>query len=184
VIAGTISVRRHAKWLRSAGLIVLLLCVANTAGATDIHPLRPPDTSSPRATLQGFIETTDDVYRRMAEVLDSYGRSARLYTSAEERRKQSEALEDALKLGQYFDVSAIAPVLRDTVKGERILQLKEVLDRIEVPAAADTPDREAIETMEAAGNGDRLRSGRARAARGRISGFCRQSIAFQSSTRG
>ena len=70
VIADTISVRRHMQWLRSAGLIVLLLCVANGANGTDIHPLRPPDTSSPRATLQGFIETTDDVYRRMAEVLD------------------------------------------------------------------------------------------------------------------
>jgi MscS family membrane protein len=144
VIAGTISVRRHMQWLRSAGLIVLLLCVANGANGTDIHPLRPPDTSSPRATLQGFIETTDDVYRRMAEVLDSYGKSDRLYPSAEERRKQSEALADALKLGQYFDISAIAPVLRETVTGERILQLREVLDRIDVPAAADIPDREAM----------------------------------------
>jgi MscS family membrane protein len=144
VTAGTISVRRHVMWLRSAGLIVLLLCVVNSANATDIHPLRPPDTSSPRATLQGFIETTDDVYRRMAEVLDSYGKSDRLYPSAEERRKQSEALEDALKLGKYFDVSGIAPVLRDTVTGERILQLREVLDRIDVPAAADTPDRNAM----------------------------------------
>ena len=115
--AGTKSVRRHVKWLRSAGLIALLLCVANAAGATDIHPLRPPDTSSPRATLQGFIETTDDVYRRMTEVLESYGRSDRLYPSAEEHRKQSEALEEALKLGQFFDVSGIAPVLRDDGHG-------------------------------------------------------------------
>ena len=142
--AGTSSVRRHVKWSRFAGLIVLLLCVGNGANATEIHPLRPLDTSSPRATLQGFIETTDDVYRRMAEVLDSYGRSGRLYPSAEERREQSEALKDALKLGQYFDVSGIAPVLRDTVTGERVLQLREVLDRIEVPATADIPDREAM----------------------------------------
>ena len=72
MIADTISVRRHMKWLRSAGLIALLLCVANGASGTDIHPLRPPDTSSPRATLQGFIETTDDVYRRMTEVLEDH----------------------------------------------------------------------------------------------------------------
>ncbi len=97
--AGTKSVRRHVKWLRSAGLIVLLLCVAHAAGATDIHPLRPPDASSPRATLQSFIETTDDVYRRMTEVLEAYGRSDRLYPSAEEHRKLSEAFQEALKLG-------------------------------------------------------------------------------------
>src|SRR6478672_13788716 len=89
VSGGMVSVRSPVQRLRAAGLVVLLLCAA-----ADIHPLRPPDTSSPRATLQGFIETTDDVYRRMAEVLDSYGRSTRLYPSAEERRQQSEALED------------------------------------------------------------------------------------------
>ena len=145
VTAGTKSVRRHVKWLRSA--LSLLLCVAHAAGAADIHPLRPPDASSPRATLQGFIETTDDIYRRMTEVLESYGRSDRLYPSAEEHRKQSAALEDALKLGQFFDVSGIAPVLRETVIGERIVQLKEVLDRIEVPAMADIPDRETMVRM-------------------------------------
>ena len=145
--AGTKSVRRHVKWLRSAGLIALLLCIANAAGAADIHPLRPPDASSPRATLQGFIEATDDVYRRMTEVLETYGRSDRLYPSAEEHRKQSAALEEALKLGQFFDVSGIAPVLRETVTGERILQLKEVLDRIDLPAMADIPDREAMARM-------------------------------------
>ena len=35
-------------------------------------------------------------------------------------------------------------MLRDTVIGERIVQLREVLDRIEVPAFADIPDREAM----------------------------------------
>jgi MscS family membrane protein len=144
VTAGMSSFRRHVKWLRSAGLVALLLGIASAAGAADIHPLRPLDTSSPRATLQGFIETTDDVYRRMAEVLESYGRSDRLYPSAEEHRKQSTALGDALKLGQFFDVSGIAPVLRETVTGERILQLREVLDRIEVPAMTDIPDRETM----------------------------------------
>jgi MscS family membrane protein len=141
VTAGTKSVRRYGKWLRA---LALLLCMANAAGATDLHPLRPPDASSPRATLQGFIEATDDIYRRMTEVLESYGRSDRLYPSAEEHRKQSAALEDSLKLGQFFDVSGIAPVLRATVIGEQIVQLKEVLDRIEVPAMADIPDRETM----------------------------------------
>ena len=147
--AGLKSVRRHMRWLCLAGLFALPLGVAHGADATDSHPLRPPDTSSPRATLQGFIATTDDVYRRMTELLNSYGKSGRLYPSAEERREQSEALNDALKLGQYFDVSGIAPVLRDTVIGERIVQLREVLDRIEVPAFADIPDREAMAARSA-----------------------------------
>ena len=48
--------------------------------------------------------------------------------------------EDALKLGQFFDVSGIASVLRETVAGEGILQLREVLDQLTFPAMTDIPD--------------------------------------------
>ena len=188
VTAGTKSVRRHVKWLRAA--VALLLCVAHAAGAADIHPLRPPDASSPRATLQGFIETTDDIYRRMTEVLESYGRSDRLYPSAEEHRKQSAALEDALKLGQFFDVSGIAPVLRETVIGERILQLKEVLDRIDSPGdGGHTGSGDDGSARRRSGGGCRTPksiSVWSRMGRMRVSFWYppKRSIAFPSSTRG
>ncbi len=67
---GTKSARQHTRWLHVASLIVLLLCMGQAANATDDHPLQPPDTSSPRATLQGFSATTDDVYRRVKDVLE------------------------------------------------------------------------------------------------------------------
>ena len=127
-----------------AVLIALLLCIANAAGAADDHPLRPTDTSSPRATLQDFVETTDDVYRRMREVLEEYGKSDKLYLSHEDQQKQIGALREAPKIARLLDVSGIAPVLKDTVTVERILQLKEILDRIDIPAFADIPDREAM----------------------------------------
>jgi hypothetical protein len=153
MIAATKSVWRQVKWAPSAGLIALLFCVGNAVAAADIHPLRPPDASSPRATLQSFIETTDDVYRRATEVLETYGRSDRLYPNAEEHHKMSAALQEALNLQQFFDLSAIAPVLRETVAGERILQLKEVLDRIDLPAMAEIPDREAMTRMRRSDGG-------------------------------
>ncbi len=40
-----------------------------------------------------------------------------------------------------LDTSQISPVLADTVGAERALLLREVLDRIEIPAAAEIPDR-------------------------------------------
>jgi MscS family membrane protein len=49
-----------------------------------------------------------------------------------------------LKAVQFLDTSEISPVLRDTVARERILQLKEILDRIELPSFDDIPDREAM----------------------------------------
>ncbi len=65
--------------------------------------------------------------------MEAYGSSDRLYPSAEERRNQIAALRDAPKAMQFLDLSGIAPVLKDTVAVERLLQLKEILDRIDIP---------------------------------------------------
>ncbi len=75
---------------------------------------------------------------------NSYGRSDRLYLSPEERQKQTATLQDALEGIRFLDISGIPPVLRDTVAVERMLQLKEILDRIDVPAIGDIPDGEAM----------------------------------------
>ena len=40
-------------------LIELVVAFADGAGAAETNPLRPLDTSSPRATLQDFIEAID-----------------------------------------------------------------------------------------------------------------------------
>ena len=133
-----------AKWLGIAILLALLLGVSHAANAADVNPLQPADTSSPRATLQGFIETVDDIYLGMTDVLDDYSRSDRLYLSPAERKKQLAALRNAPKAGRFLDMSRIPPVLMGTVAAERVLQLKEVLDRIELPPLQDIPDHEAI----------------------------------------
>jgi len=144
VAVGTRSVRLYAIWPCAAGLIALLLCTLCAAHAADIHPLRPTDTSSPRATLQGFVETTDDIYRRFAAVLEDYSNSDRLFLSRDEHRKQQRTLREAPKIARYLDVSGIPPVLMETVIPERVLQLKEILDRIDIPEFADIPDADAM----------------------------------------
>jgi MscS family membrane protein len=127
-----------------AVLIAVLLGTATAAKADDTYPLRPPDTSSPRATLQGFIAGGDDIYRRMKTVLLDYAQSGRLYLTAEERQQQLAALQQAPTLFRYLDLSRVPPVLIDTIATERALQLKEVLDRIDIPPFADIPDQAAL----------------------------------------
>jgi MscS family membrane protein len=124
----------------AAVLSGVLLGTATAANPDDAYPLRPPDTSSPRATLQGFIAATDDIYRNTMAVMQNYASSGRLYLSAEERRQQSASFEKAPTLFRYLDLSRIPPVLSETVAVERVLQLKEVLDRIDIPAFAGIPD--------------------------------------------
>ena len=76
--------------------------------------------------------------------LHRYGESDRLYPSTEERRKLSDSLGEAPKVARFLDVSGIPPVLRSTVIAERLLQLTEILNRIEIPSIGDIPDRDAM----------------------------------------
>jgi len=125
-------------------LIVSLLGTASVANAADDYPLRPPDTSSPRATLQGFIATIDNGYRRMHTVFETYIDSDRLYLTAEERQRRRTTLGEAQNALRYLDLSHVPPVLMDTVSVERVLQLKEILDRITIPQFVEIPDQNEL----------------------------------------
>jgi MscS family membrane protein len=125
-------------------LIAVLVGVSNPGESAGVNPLRPADTSSPRATLQGFVEILDESYLRLHELVNTYAASNRLYLSPAERQRQIAILSGALRASQSLDTSRLPPVLRDTLAAERALQLKEILDRIEFPAFKDVPDREAM----------------------------------------
>ena len=133
-----------ATHLGAAVLVGLILGFSYAAKSAELNSLRPADTSSPRATLQGFVQTMDEIYLGMVEVLKSYAASNRLYLSPEERRNQLAILSSGLKAARALDTSQILPVLRDTVTIERVLQLKEILDRIKLPSFDDVPDREGM----------------------------------------
>jgi MscS family membrane protein len=137
-------VGRLAKCIGLTVLAGLLFGFLYAAEAADPNPLSPADTSSPRATLQGFIGTVDDIYTGMTAVFQEYADSNQLYMTAEERRKQTEIRRRGSKASRFLDTSGISPVLLNTTLVERALQLKEILDRIDLPDAADIPDREAM----------------------------------------
>src|SRR5437879_2996732 len=102
-------------------LIELIFAFSGVANTAAVNPLRPVDTSSPRATLQGFVATMDEIYRSMREILQEYSASQRLYPTADEQRRQVEALSTAKKAIKILDLSDIPPVLRDTVAPERAI---------------------------------------------------------------
>src|SRR5258705_4694073 len=121
-------------------IVVVMLGYSSSAMTDDANPLRPADTSSPRATLDNFVTSVDGVYLAMHDLLLSYARSGRLYLNAEERAKQAQVIPGARAAVQSLDISRVLPVLKTTVTVERVIQLKEILDRIEVPALEDIPN--------------------------------------------
>jgi len=136
--------RRHYKAIPLVLLIGLTFALANASSSAEVNPLRAADTSSPRAALQDFVAIMDDIYRGMKDVIHDYSVSDRLYLTADQRRRQVDALSNAPKAIRILDLSDIPPILRDTVAPARALQLKEILDRIEVPPFESIPDRDGM----------------------------------------
>jgi MscS family membrane protein len=130
---------------RLAHLSISLLIASSCAfsNAAGVNPLRPVDTGSPRATLQDFVVTMDGIYRGMKDILQEYAASRRLYPTSDERRRQVEILSAAAKAIKVLDLSDIPPVLQQTVGAERAIQLKEILDRLELPSLDSAPDQDA-----------------------------------------
>jgi MscS family membrane protein len=135
---------RVVKCLVLVVLAGLVLGPWYAARAADTSPLSPLDTSSPRATLQGLIETVDDAYTGMAVIFEEYANTDQLYLSSSLRKRQIANLRRASKALRALDTSGVSPVLMDTIPLERLIQLKEILDRIALPAFADVPDAEAM----------------------------------------
>jgi len=133
-------------------IIVMLAGLLSGSGIAfadaDNNPLQPADTSSPRATLQGFIETLNDINAQIVVVIKSYLASSRLYVSKQESREIDRITRQQEGVIRTLDLSDTPAALVDQLAETRILQLKEVLDRIDLPDFESVPDAGAMEAEE------------------------------------
>jgi len=105
---------------------------APPAGTTAVNPLAPLDTSSPRATLENFRRTIDQVFA----IIRQDGAAAR------RRPEHGHLVRQALSC---LDLGGIASSLATSEGAEAAVCIKEVLDRIPLPAVADIPDAAAVQ---------------------------------------
>jgi MscS family membrane protein len=114
------------------GLTLVAFLVGSPAlGTTRIqNPLKPPDTTSPRGTLESFMSVLDRAYR----IADAPGTQ-----------------EDVLNLGRRalrtLDLSEFPPNFRNDFGFEAALMLKEVLDRIDLPPPDEIPGQAEVQGM-------------------------------------
>ncbi|WP_415715197.1 mechanosensitive ion channel family protein [Maridesulfovibrio sp.] len=106
-------------------ILILLVLLGQPVFASNIFPLEPPDTSSPRATFSSFIHYTDELYAAA--------------TAAEEDLYL--AREFMERAERCFDFSQVPPTLLKDVSIESVLRLREIMDRIELPELTDIPDK-------------------------------------------
>ncbi len=106
--------------------VMLWICVNAAGAAAAIHPLAPPDTSSPRATLKTF--------------LDNMNNGVRAYKAG--HKDKATAFAD--RAARCLNLEKEPPALRYVLGFYTILYLKETLDRIEIPSAEEIPDAVAV----------------------------------------
>lgn len=106
-------------------LLFLSIC-GNKAAADPVHPLAPPDTSSPRATLSTFLNTVNEA------------------VAAYKAGDEDQAVSLAERASRCLNLEEEPPALHYVVGLTSALYLKEVLDRIEIPPYEEIPDAEAI----------------------------------------
>jgi len=120
--------------MRKIVLLLLFALVFPVLGKDAEHPLLPADTSSPRATLDSFMENCETAYR----LLKSKGRDT---DDVQIRMAAEEAVRN---IKRCMNLEEIADFRRDDMAKEAAVSLKEVLDRIELPKERNIPDRKSM----------------------------------------
>ena len=108
--------------------------------AGEENPLKPIDTSSPRATLQGFIEFTNKAYGEGFGLINTYLDSSTLYLTEEELASLKEVRHFQKSAERALNLSELPPATVDETARRRMVQLKEILDRIDLPPIESIPD--------------------------------------------
>lgn len=131
----------------AACLILWMLCV-NPAGAADECPLKPIDTSSPRATLLGFLEQMNKSYASGIGILNTYLADSRLYLTPEEFARVKDSLQSQKSAQRTLDLSEMPSDMSEESARRLAVQLKEILDRLDLPAIESIPDDQAMVKSE------------------------------------
>lgn len=133
--------------------VLIILClfqmwILPAYAVVDSNPLKPIDTSSPRTTLQGFIEFTNKTYGAGAGLINNYIASSELYLSQEEIISLKEAMRYQKSAESALDLSELPPATVNESSRRLMVQLKEILDRIELPSADSIPDAQMMAKSE------------------------------------
>lgn len=119
---------------------IWLMIAASWASNEIINPLRPPDTSSPAATLASFLDNTRAAYKTVSMVRDSFIPSERHRLSSDEialLKRYEIYINRAI---QCLDLSKLPKALLIRQAPEIAILLKEVLDRLEIPPIDKWPN--------------------------------------------
>lgn len=123
-------------------VFTLSLAIASPCGASKMmdNPLTPPNTFSPQSTLHSYLTNMTRAFAVLQEafVLDMKSENIFMH-SPEVLKLQKEANLYFRKAIECLDLSKVPSVYKDEYSKEVVIQLKEILDRINLPDLGMVP---------------------------------------------
>jgi small-conductance mechanosensitive channel len=110
--------------------------------------LKPPNTASPRATLESFIENMNLAYSELMKAHRQNLKTPGFFPSRSVRELAKQAQEHFDSGVECLNISQVSKNLKKNTGYESAIMLKEVFDRIDLPPFEEIPDAEAIEAEE------------------------------------
>ncbi len=110
--------------------------------------LKPPNTASPRATLQSFIENMNRAYGMLMKAHRKNLKTPGFFPSESVRQMAKQAQELFESGVECLNLSQVPKSLKKNTGYEGAIMLKEVFDRIDLPPFEEIPDAKAIEAEE------------------------------------
>ncbi len=107
--------------------------------------LRPVDTSSPRSTLEGFLDSVNRAHALVMQVEAALDAIPPTMTQKQVREIEMAAGNLLDRATATLDLSQIPKALREDVGVEIALQLKEILDRMLLPPLDSVPNAHMVE---------------------------------------
>jgi MscS family membrane protein len=126
----------------------LFPAISNLSVADELQPLKTIDTKSPRDTLRSFIDSVQQAYESALAVRESYFKSSRLYLTGAEQKKMDLAFAQVENAKRTLNLSELPEAVVDKLATDKVLELTEILSRIDLPEMKSVPDSTAMKAME------------------------------------
>ena len=107
-------------------------------------PLQPPDTSSPRATMDSFLNNMIAAHKQYLHYQKTYFEDPGWYHTKPVRAELGKALLFLTRATRCLDLSQVPPSLQKRLGFESTLLLKTIFDRISLPPLDSIPDAEEM----------------------------------------
>lgn len=138
------------NWLNT-GLLILFILVPHGlafANGTERSPLDPIDTSSPRSTLAGFLDFTDESFKLGISHLEAYMESDRLYLSREDLETFKTSIGRLISAERALDLSELPPATISESSRRLTVLLRLILKHIDLPPLDAVPDAEEMKKSD------------------------------------